>query len=137
MPRREFPTHVKREAYERSGGICECHLVRQLPTYGEGCGLALGPGNTFYEHIDPDALGGLNDITNAAVLCKICWRLKTATHDLPAIAKNNRQRDRIGRGIRANVYQPLPGTKASGIKLSMRPFTPPIDRRTGQPWGRR
>jgi len=128
--RREFPSAVKRDAYKRSGGICECHRVRHLPTYRTGCKRPLSPGNTFYEHIDQDALGGGNDLSNCDVLTKTCWTLKTARIDLPAIAKNNRQRD-LARGIERAPYRPLPGTKRSGIKLPFR--GKPIDRRTGEP----
>jgi hypothetical protein len=131
--RNEFSSATKREAYARSDGICECHRVRQLPTYGTGCGCSLGEGNTFYEHIDQDALGGRNDIDNCAVLVRTCWRLKTDSVDLPMVARNNRQRDR-SRGIRPAVYSPLPGTRASGIRKPMRPFAAPVDRRTGQPF---
>jgi hypothetical protein len=131
--RREFPSPVKRAAYTRSGGICECHLVRQIPTYRVGCGQRLSSGNTFYEHIAPDQLQGGNDIDNCAVLVKTCWKLKTASYDLPTIASNNRKRDR-DRGIKPQDYAPMPGTKRSGIKLRMKPFGKPIDRETGREW---
>lgn len=134
--RRNFPNPVKREAWERSAGICECHLVWQLPTYKTGCGLRLGPGNTFYEHINPDKLGGLNDVDNCAVLVKTCWKLKTSGYDRPKIDKSRRQSDRA-RNIKSQNYRPIVGTKRSGIKLPMRFGAKPIDRRTGEPWGRR
>jgi hypothetical protein len=93
-PRREFPSPVKREMLDRSGGKCECHRVPQLPTYGVGCGVLLGPGNTFHEHIIPDALDGPNTAEFGACLCKTCWRLKTDVYDLPVIAEAKRQHDR-------------------------------------------
>lgn len=61
--------------------------------------MKLGPGNTFYEHITPDKLDGLNDIDNCATLCRTCWRSKTSGYDRPVIDKSRRQQDR-NRGIR-------------------------------------
>ena len=94
--RNNFSKDTKRAAYERSGGICECHLIPHV--FKVACGLRLSPGNTFYEHINPDKISGRNDLDNAAVLTKTCWKIKTATFDLPTIAKSNRTQDRA-RGI--------------------------------------
>lgn len=129
MGRLEFTAPTKRAAFKRSGGTCEAHLVRMLP--GSECGARLISGNVFYEHVDPDALDGGNDLDNCACLCKTHWRLKTASYDLPVIAKNNRQRDRA-RGIKPQNYRPLTGTKRSGIKLAMNGAV--LNRATGQPW---
>lgn len=127
--RNNFPASVKREAFERSQGICECHLIPHV--FKTFCGRPLGSGNTFYEHIDPDKISRNNDLDNCAVLTKTCWSYKTNAYDKPVIAKSNRVYDRA-RGIRPTVYRPLPGTFASGIKLRMRPYARPIDRRTGR-----
>jgi len=128
--RAEFDTATKRAAYERSKGICECHLVWCLPTFGKGCGVALGEGNTFYEHIDPDAISKRNDLANAAVLCKTCWFIKSNQYDKPTIADNNRMRDRA-RGIKTRQSRPIPGTYASGIR---KPFNrKPEWRDSGRP----
>jgi hypothetical protein len=128
--RREFSSDTKRQAFARAGGVCECHLVPSLKR-PEGCSVALRSGHFNYEHIEQDNLGGSNDLDNCAVLVRTCWREKTDTIDLPLIAKNNRQRDR-DQGIRPNQFRPMVGTKASGIKLSLRPYARPIDRRTGR-----
>lgn len=61
---------------------------------------------------------------------------KTDSYDRKVIAKSNHARDRA-RGIKPMPTQVLVGTKASGIKLPMRPFSKPIDRTTGQAWGQR
>lgn len=114
--RRNFTKQTQREAFERSGGICECHRVWQLPTYRTGCGVRLSSGNCFYEHIEPDRLGGLNDLDNCAALSKTCWKLKTSGYDRPKIDKSKRVQD-LARNIRQRPFRPLPGTKASGIKL--------------------
>ena len=112
--RREFSVDTKRQAYRRSGGVCECHRVWQLPTYRTGCGGKLSSGNIFYEHITPDRLDGLNNLDNCAALSKTCWKLKTQGYDRPKIDKSKRQHDRA-RGIRPTQFRPLLGTKASGI----------------------
>lgn len=98
MSRREFSNPTKRDAWERSGGVCECHRVPMLKRPA-GCGMKLGEGNTFYEHITPDAFSSDNSLGNCAVLTKTCWREKTREFDRPTIDKSNRQRDRA-RGIR-------------------------------------
>lgn len=134
--RREFTAATKRDAFERSGGICECHRVWQLPTCGTGCGGKLTIGNTFYEHIDPDALNGANDLDNCAVLVRTCWKLKTARYDRPAITKDRHLSD-FARSIKDKLSaRPLLGTFRSGIKLPLdrSRHRDPIDRETRLPW---
>lgn len=127
--RNNFSSSTKRLAFERSKGICECHLIPHV--FKMFCGAALSDGNTFYEHIDPDRISGRNDLDNAAVLTRTCWRYKTSFYDQPVIAKVRRLGDRA-RGIRALQLRPLIGTKASGVKLPMRPYARPISRTTGK-----
>lgn len=127
--RHEFSKETKRLAFDRSNGICECHLIPHV--FKVACGRPLSPGNTFYEHIDPDAISHRNDLGNAAVLCKTCWSIKTNSYDKRVIAKSNRVQD-AARGIRSTPYRPIPGSHASGIKKPMRPYARPIDRSTGQ-----
>lgn len=117
-----------RDAYERSGGVYECGLMPGWP----GCNRPLGAGNTFYEHINPDNLGGGNTLDNCAALTKTCWKRRTAEHNLPVIAKANRQRDR-DRGIRQIPRRVLAGTVASGIAIPL-DRSGPRDRATGLPW---
>jgi hypothetical protein len=130
--RNEFKAETKRLAFDRSNGICECHRIPWLKR-PNGCGAKLGIGNTFYEHVKTDFHSSDNSLDNCAVLVRTCFREKTAKHDLPSIAKTKRVRD-LARGIKQNFYQPIVGTKRSGIKKPMVPFSPPIDRRTGLPW---
>lgn len=127
--RREFPSSVKREAYARSKGICECHLIPHV--FKDPCGLPLGGGNTFYEHVDPDKISGRNDLRNAAVLTRNCWRYKTDRYDRKVIAKNDRQYDGA-RGIKDRWRQKLPGGRDSGIKIKLA-RRQVVDRRTGEP----
>lgn len=106
--RREFPNPVKRAAYARSNGNCECHRLSGIPGLVKGgCKRPLGIGNTFYEHVNPDANGGAPTLQNCAVLSKTCWAAKTRAYDRPLVAKTNRLGD-MQAGIR---------TGASGIKL--------------------
>jgi len=94
--RNNFSKETKRAAFARSNGICECHLIPHV--FKVACGRPLSAGNTFYEHIDPDAISGRNDLDNCATLTKTCWSIKTNTYDKPVIAKSNRTQDRA-RGI--------------------------------------
>lgn len=125
--RQEFSSDTKRQAYARSRGICECHLIPHV--FPTPCGLPLGDGNTFYEHITPDAYLGRNDLANCAALTKTCWRFKTDTFDLPTIAKTERNFD-AAKGIKDRWRKRLPGSRDSGVKISM--TRGPVDRRTGE-----
>src|SRR5262249_31398782 len=112
--RNEFTKDIKRAAFERSNGICECHLIPHV--FPQACGLPLGEGNTFYEHIDPDKISGRNDLDNAACLTKTCWRIKTSKYDLPVIARVERRLDRA-RGIRNSPT--LPGSHNDPFKIKV------------------
>ena len=127
--RAEFPASVKREALDRAGGICECHLIPHV--FKTPCGCKLGTGNTFFEHIDPDKNSKDNSLRNCAALTKTCWRYKTDHSDLPMLAKTQRNFDSHN-GIRRPRRQ-LPGGRDADFY-----FTPgstqPVDRKTGLPW---
>lgn len=112
MTRRNFPASVQREALERSGGICECHLIPHV--FKQPCGRPLGAGNTFFEHVDPDFMSKDNSLRNAAALTKTCFKYKTANFDLPRIAKAKRNFDSHN-GIR-RYKQKLPGHRGSYLK---------------------
>lgn len=84
MSRTEFTAATKRQAWERSGGRCQ-HA---------DCGKKLFPGDIFYDHIIPDALGGDNTLSNCQVLCRAHHDPKTRKEDVPRIAKMKRQRDK-------------------------------------------
>jgi hypothetical protein len=104
--RNNFSKTTQRAALARSKGICECHLIPHV--FKDPCGLRLGDGNTFYEHIDPDAICGRNDLANCAAMTRNCWRYKTSFYDLPVIAKVKRVAD-LARGIKDPWRQRLPG----------------------------
>lgn len=127
--RQEFPNPVKRAADERSGGICECHLLTHIPGFSaEGCGCPVGEGNRYYEHVNCDGNGGEPTLDNCAVLTKTCWSRKTGVYDRPLVKKTKRLRDK-GRGImtgRAAKRRPMDGSRKSGWK---KPMNGPAERR--------
>lgn len=90
--RREFSITVRREAAKRSGCVCERALWRP----GETC---TRPAKHF-DHIKPDGLGGEPTLANCAYLCVPCHAEKTATEDVPRMAKADAQRDHIMLGVR-------------------------------------
>lgn len=128
MTRANFSPQTKRDAYDRSQGICECHRIPHL--FPNPCGQPFDSKGIEYDHIDPDAISKRNDLDNCATLRRQCHSIKTKT-DRKVIAKSNHVQDKA-RGIKPAVYRPLTGTKASGIKLPLKPFARPLDRRTGR-----
>lgn len=127
--RRNFTTQTKRDAFDRSGGMCECYLIPWLKRL-DGCGVKLVTGSIFYEHIVTDFHSSDNSLNNCACLSKTCWREKTSEHDIPSIAKTKRVQDMV-RGIRKTSFRSLLGSRASGIKLHM--SGPPTWRDSGRP----
>lgn len=126
--RLEFTAQTKRDAYDRAAGFCECHMIPWLRR-PDGCGVALGVGNIFYEHINPDNIRSDNSLRNCACLVRTCWREKTDTYDRKVIAKSNHARD-LARGIRQKSFRPLPGGRDDTIKKTMRGDV--VSRATGQ-----
>lgn len=77
MSRREFSKQVKLQAWERSGGICECGCRQKIL------------GTPEYDHRLEDYVGGKNDLENCMVMSKRCHRLKTS-ENRPEIDKTRR-----------------------------------------------
>lgn len=125
--RKEFSADTKRQAFRRSQGICECHLIPHV--FPEPCGRPLGEGNTFYEHIHPDRISGRNDLDNAACLTKTCWSIKTNTYDKPVIARVRKREDR-SHNIRPAPS--LPGNRFDPRKKKINRLV--VDRATGERW---
>jgi hypothetical protein len=113
---RIFPKQVKREALARSGLRCEA--VGQLYGLPEGtrCNANLGAGFEF-DHIVLWANSRDSSLGNVAVVCRVCHRFKTSTHDTPKAAKTVRQSE-MGTKLR-ETRNPLPGSKRSGWKKKM------------------
>lgn len=123
----EFSKDTKRQAFARSKGICECHLIAHV--FSVPCSRPLGEGNTFYEHIIPDRSGGDNSLSNCAALTKTCWSIKTAIYDHKANARVRKREDRH-RGIRPAPS--IPGNRFDPRKRTLRGQV--VDRATGEPW---
>ena len=100
--REEFTKATKQAAWERCKGRCD------------ECGNSITRG-VQYDHIVPAWLGGAATLENCACLCTPCHSLKTAKHDVPAIAKTKRV---LAKRIKAEAKnrRPMPGSKASGWK---------------------
>lgn len=94
MARAEFSKATKREAWERSGGVCEAHG----PWWGLAEGIRCTNVVSEYDHIILDANSKDNSITNCAAVCKRCHRWKTDHRDIPTAAKTRGQQDKH-RGI--------------------------------------
>jgi len=88
--RREFPSKVKAQAFQRANGKCE----------GEDCGARLAVGKFHYDHDLPDELGGEPTLENCRVLCVACHKQKTRALDMPRIAKGRRIRQKLVMGIK-------------------------------------
>lgn len=129
--RLNFTDTTKRQAFARSGGICECHRVPELMRLlrGQPCGVRLITGHIEYDHIIADAIRPDNSLENCAALTKTCHALKTP-RDRKVIAKSNHQRDRH-LGIHS-TRNPLPGGRDDARKRTMSRGV--VDRATGERW---
>ncbi len=106
MNREEFPAKVKVAAFDRANGRCEV------------CSARLFVGKFQYDHIIPTAVGGPPTLENCRVACTACHGKKTATVDVPAIAKSERIK-RKNIGAKTKSGRPMPGTKRSPWKHKM------------------
>jgi len=80
MQRVEFTAKVREQAYERSGGKCEC-----------GCGTPLATGAIEYDHRIPWEISQDSSLENCLCLTRGHHREKTRT-DIKDIAKGRRIR---------------------------------------------
>ena len=106
--RKEFPRRVKALAFKRccdAAGIPHC----------QGCGIIITAGNLFFDHIQPDGLGGEPILENCQILCKTCHGSKTLGEDNPIMQKADRVMKKTY-GIASRRGRPIPGSKASGLK---------------------
>jgi len=102
MARLEFSSLVKRDAFMRSNGRCEC-----------GCGRKI-LGTPEYHHAVPAAIGGEATLENCVVMDPKCHRVRTARLDVPQIAKTKRiYAKRTGSGRTKRTF---PGGKGSRWK---------------------
>jgi 5-methylcytosine-specific restriction endonuclease McrA len=104
--RHEFTKRVKFDAWLRCNGFCET------------CNARLRPGRYRYDHRTPDTFGGTATLDNIQVICSACDNEKTYKSDIPAIAKNNRVRNKhLGIGKRKRT---IPGRTFSGQPIPSR-----------------
>jgi 5-methylcytosine-specific restriction endonuclease McrA len=94
----EFSAKTKQQAAERAKGHCE------------RCTAPLREGHYRYDHDIPIALGGESTLENCVVACKNCDDTKTYQHDLPRIAKAERN-SRKSHGIKKRSR--FPGSRDS------------------------
>jgi hypothetical protein len=109
--RREFPSPVKRAAWERckdAAGVPRC----------EGCSAPLRPGHYRFDHDKPDAFDGEPTLENCKVKCDCCDFEKTYKQDLPAIAKSNRVTNSFIGAKRAHL-RPMPFGRTDRLKQKM------------------
>ena len=92
MPRAEFSTKTKREAFKRSEQKCEAVGAWYGLEDGKRCNAPLSKGVEF-DHIILDANSKDNSLGNCAAVCPTCHGIKTAKHDVPLAAKTKRQAD--------------------------------------------
>ena len=98
MARKEFSRKTKRQALERSGGLCEATGSWYGLDDGQRCNADLGYGVQF-DHIVLDANSKDNTLENCAAVCPKCHRHKTSKRDVPLAAKTRRQLEK-NQGIR-------------------------------------
>lgn len=107
--RAEFPLKVRKAAWDRANGICEC-----------GCGRAFGKHpkeRPHYDHIIPAKLDGAATLDNCRAIRVDCHEAKTSTEDMPRIKKVRRE-DKRREGLTAPKRK-LPGSKNSPWKAKI------------------
>lgn len=93
MPRKEFTKKTKREAYDRSGKLCEAVGKLYGLDSGKRCNADLTKG-VEYDHVLRASDGGDNDLENCLAVCIPCHAHKTAKFDTPQAAKTKRMSDK-------------------------------------------
>ena len=98
MTRRNFTPKTKALIRERSGGVCEVHLVPRCmyPALPEACKRQ----GAEVDHITPAYVDGPPTVENGAFLCGLCHKLKTVTDNKEA-KKSNRLQGRTQADRRA------------------------------------
>lgn len=91
--RDEFSKQTKREANDRSGGLCEAVGVMYGLEPDKRCNAPLGKGRQ-HDHILACSNGGDNSLENCAAICIPCHAFKTAKIDIPRAAKTQRIADK-------------------------------------------
>lgn len=117
MTRNEFPAPVRKAALERSGGLCECHLMPpDIKGFPDVCAVEAKE----LDHIDCDMFGGEPTLENAAYLCTGCHKIKTKADQAARKTRNKHapRKDRPKSGWFSGPKRKLEG----GQKFPPRPF---------------
>ena len=104
MTRAEFSVKVRKAAWDRAGGICEC-----------GCGQPFGTHpkeRPEYHHRIEAYLGGDASLENCMCIRSDCHAVITATESAPKAAKVRRE-DRRQKGLQGRKAT-IPGSRGSG-----------------------
>lgn len=91
--RKEFTKKTKRQAYERSKGLCEAIGKLYGWDSGKRCNADLTKG-VEYDHVLRASDGGDNDLDNCLAVCVACHAHKTTKFDVPQAAKTKRMSDK-------------------------------------------
>jgi 5-methylcytosine-specific restriction enzyme A len=94
MKRAEFSKVTKREALQRSGGLCEAIGTVYGLEPGRRCNAPLSYGVEFDHYPVRASDGGSGGLDNCLAVCIRCHRWKTHRHDAPDRAKEQRVADR-------------------------------------------
>jgi len=90
MNRAEFNKATKRQALQRSGGLCEASGKVYGLEPGQRCNAPLSYGVEFDHYPIRAADGGSAELTNCTAVCVRCHRWKTSKFDVPQVAKGKR-----------------------------------------------
>lgn len=106
--RAEFSDKTKLSEWQAAGGKCR------------DCRVKLRPGmSREYHHIIPANVGGGNEQANCLLLCKPCHSVRTTKTDTPEAARTKRLVKSTAGIKKKPKGRPMPGTKASGVKIKM------------------
>lgn len=103
----EFSMKVKKQAWDRANGFCEC-----------GCGRPFGKHPKTvpnYDHVIPAKLGGDATLGNCMCIRFDCHQTKTKEVDMPKIKKVRRS-DKQRMGLKPKKRSTINGSKDSGWK---------------------
>jgi 5-methylcytosine-specific restriction endonuclease McrA len=70
-----FSTTVKQQAYNRSGGRCECRRKDHQHAFGRCLKYFLSVRSAEFHHKHASSLGGGDGMSNCEVLCPACHQL--------------------------------------------------------------
>ena len=69
-----FSDAIKRAAFRRSGGRCECRRASHKHPFGRCLSFFLTSRSAEYHHVHADSRGGGGGLSNCEVLCVSCHR---------------------------------------------------------------